>query len=120
MEEMTEEQLAKLPKWAQQYIRGCHANIRDLENQAKQMTQGPNGSRVRLVRFAGDLEDQPLPNRTIVAFDAPISEDGKHLSYIEVRMDADGDGVYVNGAGSAITIEPAAANCATVRFRKRP
>lgn len=120
MQELTEERLAKLPKWAQQHVQLCYANIRYVEKQAEQMTQGPDGSKVRLVRFTGDLEDQPLPDRTIIAFDAPTSQDGKHFSYIEVSLDTDGDGVYVTGAGSALVVEPSISNCITVRFRKRP
>ena len=113
-----QEKVEKLPKWAQDYIRGCERDISDLEAQFARITAEVEG---REDQFSITNHDRRF---TFSARDgyhfAWRERRGEHPRTIQFRTDRavgeDGkEGVIVQ-ASEMITIEPSASNTVTIRF----
>ena len=114
---MTPEQMAKLPRYAQDELNKLAADLRSFRRDLKSVLGGDEKSRVYVVRFI-DGEDQPLPLHTRVGFRLPTQRRPDDcLGYLEFKMDADAQSVEVHGS-QAIAVEPHSSNVCRIRLRE--
>ncbi len=106
---LTDQQLAKLPRYARNEIARLTINVEALQGELD-VFSGTIDSPVSIATF-GLQEDRPLPNRT-VKFSFGCSEGRPFGNSIGVRLQSSSKGtcLYVNGSRS-LRVQPVATNC---------
>ena len=123
---LSAEKMAKLPKWARNQIEMLYANINSLDVQRVRLF-GKSGrnpmSQVVLPGFHGinmdDDDHQPLPDTQGVRFYTRPRDESHWSEYIDFRLDAQRERVYVHGAIGGIVIEPSSSNTCYLGLQDR-
>ncbi len=126
MKTLNEEEMAKLPKWARHHIEMLYANIDDLDRQRVRLF-GKSGRnpppQVLLSSFhgisIGDENDQPLPDSQALRIYPQVRQERRWANYIDFRLDAERERVYVHGGVAGLIIEPSSANTCYLGLQER-
>lgn len=123
MQSLSDGQMAKLPKWAQEHLKTCYMRIDELKEAKHILFDQPSeDARVVLTRFysldAGDTSDQGLEDHQLIKF-YPKADKGRWDEYIEVGLTRDEETITVRGCLTSIQIEPDASNSIRVRLKDR-
>jgi len=90
--------VSKLPKWAQDRIRLLERKAERLEHKIDQL----EGTEETNITYLDGLGERPLPANKTIRFQT-------NAGHIDVRLEREGEGLYVN-AQHPMAIHPQAAN----------
>jgi hypothetical protein len=116
--EPTAEQLAKLPKWAQRYIRTQQMYIENLNAHVDELSQGPDDSDT-FVEHYSTYPTRPLGKSPIIKF--KLGED-EHERAVHLRVHERNDGSkYLNvmALSSWVSIRPRSGNTFDIYMEER-
>lgn len=122
MDQLTPEEMAKLPKWAQRHLEVCYNHINSLARaKAAWFRTPPAQARIVLSHFHGangtDDDDQPLQRHQRIKFYL-TEEHHRWQNYIEIGLDLNHpDRINVQASGS-IAVLPTAYNCCAIKLDK--
>jgi len=105
---MREEDVTKLPKWAQSKIRVLEMRVRELR---AKLAEGPEGADTFADPYADEARPLGKSTRIEFVFDAEKRE------HIQAHLDEDKHGKYLEVYGNTgLSIEPSASNVLRVRI----
>lgn len=124
-ERLTQEQLAKLPIWAQKHFEMIERALESSKAQCDTLRaalgeaplEGANG----FITWALLMDDYPLPDNALVRFHEGAKGEKGYHRYIEVGFTKSSQGgriVTIRG-NDGIVIQPQAGNVVAVRVRKQ-
>ena len=107
------EDVSRLPKWAQSRIKVLEQRLAGCKNDLRAIIGGHDETNTSLVRFV-DMQDLPLPNNTRVKF---ILQQG------EIEIDASKGYLYVYasslGLGGELVVAPSVSNVVQIHLLPR-
>lgn len=118
---LTPDEMNKLPKWAQQYIKTLHTNLIDLKAEKRGWFEdNAETGQVLLPYFHGirglESEDQYLGRRQHVRFVPDNLVGTGH--YLECNLDSQRGQLMIHGSMGPILIEPHASNVVAITLEK--
>ena len=121
MNKLTENDLEKLPKWAQRHIEMMYKNVELFQQQAGNLfSSDPAEVKVELPYFYsanGTKDDsQPLPDRQHVRFYLPHPDPRRmgDMCHVTIGLDDVRGGILVHGS-DALGVTPNSANSLNIR-----
>lgn len=125
MKKLTDEQMAKLPKWAQSHINVLQNSLDYYMNERKTMFSTPaDEADVLLTHFHGAdgkaSDNQPLPSHQGVKF-FPLGRqpNDEWRNYVEVRLDPNRPGELDVHSSNMLYIVPHATNSVKIKLAER-
>jgi hypothetical protein len=123
LENSAGDRMAKLPKWAQEYIADLKQVIGQRDAEIRAMTSVHAGSNVAMRDYAGRGKVTLPPNSHVVFYMEPDRPDSKRFirDGIEVYHSdsAYGPELYISTNGGRLTVLPSASNSVRLRIDKR-
>lgn len=114
---LTDEQLARLPKWAQEHVKSLELQVRNLRGQVRDLSAGPEGARIVASDYVSP--DFPIPEGMQVNFYlGPKVE--RHTDVVSVRLVRVRTGLIVmlesGDPSKALHLTPQSSNTVRVRL----
>jgi hypothetical protein len=117
------DRMAKLPKWAQEYIASLKQAIGQRDAEIRALSSSHPGSNVALQQLADMPETTLPPNSRVVFYMEPDRPDNKRFLRDGIHVyhsdSAYGPELYISTNGGRLTVLPSASNSVRLRIDKR-
>ena len=116
---MTTERIARLPRWAQEYIRNLEMRLEEVKRERDGIAAGINGSKESYVYVNGHSRSPKiwLPTESTVAF-VLENEEEMSVSFGFGQHDFDRTEIKVRSNWHQMQIKPEAANTVTISSKR--